>query len=98
MNRVSTQEYETKKQAFLRRHEDWTVETSPMDEYGRYHKSYICTDNAVWTEINEPEYQTVEAKVEVKGVQFILKQEVKLFRTEGWSTDDATSIICYEKF
>lgn len=96
--RVSTQEYESKKQTFLKRHNDWEVITSPMDEYGRYHKSYICSDNAVWTEINEPEYEKVKIDTEVKGVKVTIEQDIKLFRTEGWSTDDPTSIICYEKF
>lgn len=98
MNIISTKEYENRKIAFLHRHDDWKVETSPMDEYGRYHKTYICTDGAVWTEVNEPEYATASAEVEVKGVKVKIEQQVKLFRTEGWSTDDATSIYCYEKF
>lgn len=98
MNIITTSEYEKRKIAFLHKHSDWTVETSPMDEYGRYHKTYACTDGAVWTEINEPVYETAEAEVEVKGVKFTIKQEVKLFRTEGWSTENPTSIYCYEKF
>ena len=95
---ITAAEYQDRKMAFLRKHEDWTVETSPMNEYGQYHKTYICRDHAVFTEINEPVYETVEIETEVKGVKIQIKQEVKLFRTEGWSTDDATSIICYEKF
>ena len=98
MNIITTSEYEKRKIAFLHKHSDWTVEISPVDEYGRYHKTYACTDGAVWTEINEPVYETAEAEVEVKGVKFTIKQEVKLFRTEAWSTDDATSIYCFEKF
>lgn len=95
---ITTAEYNSRKLAFLRKHEDWTVETSPMNEYGQYHKTYACTDGAIFTEINEPAYETVEVETEVKGVKIRIKQEVKLFRTEGWSTDDATSITCYEKF
>lgn len=98
MNIISTKEYEVRKIAFLHKHEDWKVETSPMDEYGRYHKTYACTDGAVWTEINEPEYQTVDVETEVRGLTVKIKQEVKLFRTEAWSTEDATSIYCYELF
>ena len=98
MNRISTQEYESKKQAFLRKHELDTVTTSPMNEYGQYMKHYICTDNAIWYEVNEPEYTTATAEVEVKGIKTVISQEIKLFRTEGWSSDDATSIVCYEVF
>ena len=95
---ITTKEYEEKKIAFLHRHNDWKTETSPMDEYGRYHKTYICTDGAVFTEVNEPYYEEAAAEVEVKGVKITIRQTVKLFRTEGWSTDNSISMICYEKF
>lgn len=98
MRTVSTAEYEKAKIAFLHRHDDWTVETSPMDEYCCYHKTYVCTDGAVWNEVNMPVWETAEAEVEVKGVKVKIQKDVKLFCTEGWSTDDACSIYCYEKF
>ena len=65
-----------------------------MDEYGTYHKTYACTDGAVWFEVNRPTYE--KATVEVKGVK--VQVEIKLFETEGWSTDNSQSIYCYEKF
>lgn len=94
MNILTTAEYEKKKIAFLHKHSDWQVETSPMDEYSTYHKTYTCTDGAQWTEVNRPVFKTVEVEVNKCKV----KVEVKLFETEGWSTDDAISIYCYEKF
>lgn len=94
MNILTTAEYEKKKIAFLHKHNDWQVETSPMNEYGEYHKTYICTDGAQWTELNRPVYKTIEAEV----CKAKVKVDVKMFETEGWSTDNAESIFCYEKF
>ena len=97
MNVVTTREYEKKKIDFLHRHDDWKVETSPMNEYGQYHKTYVCTDGAVWYEVNTPVIENVETEVEVKGVKVTLRADVKLLCTEGWSTDNA-SIYCYESY
>lgn len=84
------------KNAFIKKHNeaDWTVHTSPMDEYGQYCKNYVFTDGAVLTEINRPVVETV--KVEVKGVE--VEVEVKLMETEAWNTDDAKSVKWYEKW
>ena len=84
------------KKAFIRKHSkaDWKVETSLMNEYGEYTKTYIFTDGAQLTEVNGPYYEKVE--FEVRGVKF--EQTVKLFRTECWNTDDAKSVFWYEKF
>lgn len=84
------------KNAFIKKHNeaDWTVHTSPMDEYGQYCKNYIFTDGAVLTEINRPVVEIV--KVEVKGVE--VEVEVKLMETEAWNTDDAKSVKWYEKW
>jgi len=84
------------KNAFIKKHNeaDWTVHTSPMDEYGQYCKNYIFTDGAVLTEINRPVVETV--KVEVKGIE--VEVEVKLMETEAWNTDDAKSVKWYEKW
>lgn len=84
------------KNAFIKKHNeaDWTVHTSPMDEYGQYCKNYIFTDGAVLTEINRPVVETV--KVEVKGVE--VEVEIKLMETEAWNTDDAKSVKWYEKW
>ena len=84
------------KNAFIKKHNsaDWTVHTSPMDEYGQYCKNYIFTDGAVLTEINRPVYETAE--VEVKGVK--VEVTIKLLETEAWNTDDAKSVKWYEKW
>lgn len=98
MNILSYEEYEDYKIKFVERHGDWKVDTSPMDEYGRYHKTYVCEDGATMIEVNEPEYATAEATVTVKGVEMTIKQEVKLFRSETWSTDNPNSVYHYERF
>lgn len=76
---------------------DWRVETSPMDEYGKYVKTYIFADGFQMIEVNEPAYETVELDYEVKGVKFHEKKTVKLFRTEVWTTESPSEIF-YEKF
>ncbi len=82
------------KKDFLMRHGDWSVETSPMDEYGTYYKDYICEDGAQWHEVMRPVYE--KATVEVKGVK--VDVTVKLLETEAYNTDDSVSIYYYEKF
>lgn len=94
MTILTAKQYEEQKHAFLHKHDDWQVETSPMDSDGKYHKEYICTDGAIWYEIMRPVYETAE--VTVKGVK--VSVNVKLFETEGWSSDNAASIFYYEKF
>ncbi len=88
------------KKAFIEKHKkaDWTVHTSPMDEYGQYVKNYLFTDGATLTEVNRPIYENVEAEVEVKGIKFTLRQQVKLMETEAWNTDDAKSVKFYERW
>ena len=88
------------KNAFIKKHSkaDWSVHTSPMDEYGQYVKNYIFTDGATLTEINRPVWETVEVETEVKGVKVVIKQDVKLFETEAWNTDDAKSVKFYERW
>lgn len=84
------------KKAFIKKHGkgDWHVDTSSMNEYGNYVKTYIFEDGAQLTEVNGPHYETVE--FEVRGVKFT--ETVKLFKTECWNTDDAKSYFWYEKF
>lgn len=84
------------KKAFIRKHGkgDWHVDTSSMDEYGRYVKTYIFEDGAQMTEVNGPEYVT--ETVEIKGAK--VDVTVKMFVSECWNTDDAKSVKWYEKF
>ena len=88
------------KKAFIENHKkaDWTVHTSPMDEYGQYVKNYLFTDGAVLTEVNRPVYETAEAEVEIKGIKIKLTQQIKLMETEAWNTDDAKSVKFYERW
>lgn len=90
-------EYKTN---FIRKHSksDWRVETSAMDENGKYYKLYIFDDGAQMTEVNEPFYEEVEVEFEARGIKFKKTETVKLFRTECWNTDDSHSYFFYEKF
>ena len=95
MNVMTYHEYSLEKRGFFERHDyDYQVETSPMDEYGVYHKEYICSDGAIWYERMSPEW--VSETVEIKHAT--VKVEVKMFRTEFWSTDNAESKYYYEQF
>lgn len=87
------------KKNFINSHKgDWTVTTSPMDEYGQYVKTYAFESGATMTEINRPVWETVETEVEVKGIKVKVKETVKLLETECWTTDDAKSVKFYELF
>lgn len=94
MATVSYKEYNELKLNFVEKHNhDFEVETSPMNEYGVYHKTYAFADGAVWYETMSPVYEDYE--VEVKGVK--VKGSVKLLRTEFWSTEEGSKYY-YEKF
>lgn len=84
------------KQNFIKKHgkKDWRVETSAMDEYGKYVKTWLFEDGAQLIEINRPVWE--KAQVEVKGITVTV--DVKLFETECWNTDDATSYKWYQKY
>lgn len=90
---LSNKDYEAKKINFLHESDDWKVKTSPMDEYGRYIKTYVCSNGDVLTEVNRPVYETVE--VEVKGVK--TEVQVKLFESEMFSNKWG-SVFTYDKF
>ncbi len=81
---VTYKEYIEEKKAFFQKHNcTFSEYTSPMDEYGRYYKAYNFEDGAQWFE--SMSFAPVEA-------------EVKMFKTEYWNTDNATSKFYYEKF
>ena len=94
MNILTTTEYEKKKIEFLQAHKLDEIRTTEIDKDGTYYKNYFCEDGKVWTEVNRPVYKSVE--VEVCKIKTTV--EVKLLETEGWNTDDAGSIYCYEKY
>ena len=93
MTILTSKEYEAKKIELLHEANDWKVETSPMDEYGTYVKTYICDNGNIITEVNRPVYETVD--IEVKGVK--TQAQVKLFESEMFSNKWG-SVFTYEKF
>lgn len=91
---VTYKEYMENKKAFFEKHKyDFATQTRDMDEYGRYHKTYSFSDGAEWYETMTPTYEIVV--VEIKKA--MVKLEVKMLRTEYWSTE-AKSKSYYEKF
>ena len=92
---VTYKEYTAEKQAFVEKHgsSDWKVSTSQMDEYGRYCKTYIFGDSAIWYELMSPETET--ATFTHRGIEF--KQDVKMMRIEFWSTESGSKYY-YEKW
>lgn len=87
--------YDKEKREFFQKHDnDFSCDTSSMDEYGCYHKEYVFEDGAVWYEVMSPEYADYE--VEVKLVK--IHETIKMFRTEFWSSDNSSSKYYYEKF
>lgn len=95
MRVVDYKEYNEEKLKFMEEHNfDYTLETSPMNEYGEYHKTYVFADDSQWLEHMRPVYEKTE--VVVKGVR--VPVEVKLLETEYYSSDDARSRYYYERF
>lgn len=92
---VTYKEYMEDKQAFFQKHNyTFSEHTSSMDEYGRYYKTYAFEDGAHWFESMSPEYVKESLTIKLAPVEV----EVKMFRTEYWNTEDATSKFYYEKF
>ena len=94
MKIVNYNELAEAKKNFLNKHDDWSVETSPMDEYGTYYKIYHCNDGAQWIETYRPIYD--RTTIEIRGVT--IPVTVKLFETEAYNTDNPQSLFYYEKF
>jgi len=90
---LNHKEYEQKKIELLNEADDWKLETSLIDEYGTYVKTYICSNGNIITEVNRPVYETAE--VEVKGVK--CQVQVKLLESEMFSNKWG-SVFTYDKF
>lgn len=91
---VDIKVYNEEKREFFQKHDnDFSCDTSSMDEYGRYWKTYMFEDGAIWYEAMSPEY--VDYEVEVKLVK--IHETIKMFRTEFWSTE-SNSKYYYERF
>ena len=98
MNIVSNTEYEKAKSAFLKKHPDWVLTTSPIDSSGTYTKTYIAEKNSAFYEVFRPVVEHATAEVEVKGVKVKIADDVKLLEIECWSSDHSESLFTYEKF
>lgn len=90
---VTYTEYEAEKMAFIKKHGEWTVETSPLDEYSRYLKTYTFEDGAIFWEL----MGAVTEEVEVKHRGLTFKVNLKMYRTEYWSTEFESRFV-YEKY
>ena len=91
---VTFKEYVEDKKAFFEKHKfDYTVETSSLDEYDRYHKTYSFKDGALWMEIMSPSYEQIE--IEIKKVK--VTTGITLYRTEYWSSEQGSKYY-YEKY
>ena len=99
MAQVNYSQYDAEKHEFFKKHDnDFQVYTSPMDEYSRYMKTYLFADNAVWYEVITTAKEFIlETTGEVKGIQFPIRQTVKLCETEFWNSDNASSKYLYER-
>lgn len=91
---VTYKEYTEDKRNFFEKHDyDFTCDTSNMDEYGRYCKTYSFADGAQWIEDMCPTTEVVETEV----CKAKVKITVKMFRTEYYSTESGSKYY-YEKF
>ena len=92
---VSSTEYNRLKRLFFEKHKnDFVCDTSPMDGYGIYYKTYTFSDNASWYERMSPEF--VESSVTAKGIT--IPVTVKMFKVEFWNSDVGFSKYYYELF
>lgn len=92
---IDYRDYTDEKQEFFKTHHyDYRVYTSGLDEYDCYHKEYVFTDGAIWYELMGA--VTESATINVHGLE--IKTDVRLYRTEYWSTENAISKFYYEKY
>lgn len=92
---VTFKQYDDEKTAFFEKHNnDFKVDTTPMDEYGRYWKTYTFKDGAIWWEAMGPSYEKVVVEVQLVKITM----SIKMFRTEYWNSENPTSKYYYEKF
>ena len=92
---VSSEQYERFKKAFFSKHKhDFTCDTSSMDSYGTWYKTYSFADGATWWERMGSSIE--KGTVSVRGIDFPIN--VKMLRVEFWNTDDAFSKVYYEVF
>lgn len=95
MKVVNSREYEEMKFEFIKKHDfDYTIETSQMDQYGRYYKQYTFADGAFWYETMMPVHETVTTVIH----KCEISMNVEFLRTEFWTSDNSESNFLYEKY
>lgn len=95
---VTYNEYNDEKRKFFTKHRhDFKCDTSPMDEYGRYWKTYVFKDGAQWCEAMSPVEETIETKTIVHNIELVFKNDVKFMRVEYWTTEFGSKYY-YEKW
>lgn len=97
---VNSFQYNSQKQAFIKKHNfDFTVQTSTIDHYGVYCKTYNFADGACWMERMSPKYETVKLSGTSRYTENPITQEVevKFLETEFWSTEQGSQYY-YERF
>lgn len=98
MTIVDYDTYETDKLNFFRKQNyGHTRYTTPLTN-GEYHTNFIFENGAVYYEHCSTVYETVSVNTIVKGVKVTLTQNVKLFRVEYWTSEDAHSKFYYSKY
>ena len=77
-------DYINRKTKFFQKHGSlYDMETTPLDEYESYTKTYIFEDGATWWEKMTPVIVTEE--VEVKRIN--VNVDIKMLQTEYWDTE-----------
>lgn len=94
---VTEKEYWSEKAGFLKEHPIDKIITSSMDEYGNWHKEYICEDGEAWYESYSHVYEKADVEIEIKKCKIVQSIGVNLFRTEYWNSVDGFSSVMYEK-
>lgn len=93
-----TKDYESyagEKQGFFTKHHNhYILNVSDRDEYNYYYKEYYFDDGSMWYEIKGPVIERVKCRVH--GLQ--IETDVKLYRTQYWSTDNTIFQCYYEKY
>lgn len=91
---VNYKTYDEEKTNFFKKHSnDFIIDTTPMDEYGRYWKTYIFGDDASWYEAMCPVTETTTVRIRECDVEVT----VKFLRIEFWSSEFGSKYY-YEKF
>ena len=98
MANISTVDYNEftrlKKVFFGNHNHDFQCETSPMDQYGVYYKSYNFRDGATWYERMSPEFIDTQVTVAYNTIPLT----IKMLKVEFWNSDNAFSKFYYEVF